>query len=83
MLGALNRIVDFFAWIVDTVKSLVEFVWRIILGTLDLLAMLPDLVATLTDSITWLPTFLASFAVATITVCSIFIIINREGGGKN
>ena len=77
-----NRISDFFSWFVDTAKALIEFVWTIIDGTLELLQLIPEASKTLTDSLKHLPPVLLTFAAATITVSIIFLIINRNAGGS-
>ena len=78
----LHAITDFFTWVVDTVKSLLEFVWTIIEGTLQLISLIPSATKTLTDGLTHLPTLLVGFATATITVSIIFIILGRSSGGQ-
>ena len=77
-----DNITNFFTWFVDTAKALIEFVWSIIEGTLQLLEMVPEAVETLTQSLTWLPSILVAFATATITVSVIFLIVGREHGGQ-
>lgn len=75
MLSFLSGIVDFF-------KSIISLVWQIITGLIRLLALIPDMVTNLTDSLGLLPSFLVAFASVTITVSVIFIILGRSGGGE-
>lgn len=82
MVALLEKISDFFTWVVDTVKALIEFVWTIIDGTLQLLGLIPEATKTLTTSITHLPPILLGFAGATITVSVIFLIVGRNSGGS-
>lgn len=83
MRAIFDRISDFFTWFVDTAKALIDFVWTIIDGTLDLLKLIPEATKTLTDSLTHLPPILLTFASATIIVSIIFLIINRNAGGSD
>ncbi len=76
MLSFLSGIVDFF-------KSIISLVWQIITGLIRLLALIPEMVTNLTDSLGLLPSFLVAFATVTITVSVIFIILGRSGGGES
>ena len=78
----LDKVSDFFNWFVETAKALIEFLWTIIDGTLELLQLIPEATKTLTDSLKHLPPILLTFAAATITVSVIFLIINRNAGGS-
>lgn len=51
----IDKVSDFFTWVVDTTKALIDFVWTIIDGTLKLLEMIPEATKTLTDSLDMLP----------------------------
>lgn len=82
MFKLIDKVSDFFTWVVDTTKALIDFVWTIIDGTLKLLEMIPEATKTLTDSLDMLPPILLTFAGATITVSVIFLIIGRSPGGK-
>jgi len=73
---------NFFTWIVDTVSSLVEFLWTLIKGLIQLISLIPLAVNMLTNSIGILPSILVAFATATITISVIFILVGRESGGQ-
>ncbi len=73
----------FFEWLADTIASLVNFLWSIIKGTIQLISLIPSAVNMLTTSIGILPSILVAFATATITVSVIFIMVGRNAGGKN
>lgn len=73
----------FFTWIVDTITSLVEFLWTIVKGIIQLISLLPTAVNLLTNSIGILPSILVGFATATITISVIFVMVGRSTGGKN
>ena len=75
MLGALKEIVNFIGMIID-------FVVQLVTGIIQLLALIPKMVETLTASLGLLPSLLVGFAGVTITVAVIFIIVGREGGGE-
>lgn len=73
---------NFFTWFVDLVTSLVSFVFQLIEGLLRLIGLIPTAVSVLTNSIGYLPSILAAFAAATITICVIFVIVGRDEGGQ-
>lgn len=73
---------NFFTWFVDLVTSLVSFLWSLIEGLLRLISLIPTAVTVLTNSIGYLPSILAAFAAATITISVIFIIVGRDEGGQ-
>ena len=73
---------NFFTWVVDTVSSLVEFLWTLIKGLIQLISLIPLAVNMLTNSIGLLPSILVAFATATITISVIFILVGRESGGQ-
>ena len=73
----------FFTWIVDTITSLVEFLWTLVKGIIQLISLLPTAVNLLTNSIGILPSILVGFATATITISVIFVMVGRSTGGKN
>lgn len=72
----------FFDWIVNTISSLLEFLWSIIKGLIQLISLIPTAVNMLTTSIGVLPSLFIGFATATITVSVIFILVGRESGGQ-
>ena len=68
----LCKIGDFFIGLYDVVKEIVISVWEV-------LKMLPGAASTLKDAITALPDFVVVFAVATVTVSVIYMIVGRGG----
>lgn len=68
----LCKIGDFFVGLYDVVKEIILSVWEV-------LRMLPESAATLKDAILALPDFVVVFAVATITVSVIYMIVGRGG----
>ena len=68
----LCKIGDFFIGVYDVVKEIILSVWEV-------LRMLPESAATLKDAILALPDFVIVFAVATITVSVIYMIVGRGG----
>ena len=68
----LCKIGDFFIGLYDVVKEIILSVWEV-------LRMLPESAATLKDAILALPDFVVVFAVATITVSVIYMIVGRGG----
>lgn len=74
---------NFFDWLVDTISSLLEFLWTLIKGLIQLISLIPTAVNLLTNSIGILPSLLVGFATATITISVIFVMVGRNTGGKN
>lgn len=72
----------FFDWLVNTITSLVEFLWTIVKGLIQLISLIPTAVNMLTSSIGILPSLLVGFATATITISVIFILVGRNSGGQ-
>lgn len=72
----------FFDWVISTVGAVFSFLWQTINGLLRLIGLLPQAVTMLTSSIGYLPSILAAFATATITISVIFIIVGRNSGGE-
>lgn len=68
----LCKIGDFFIGLYDVVKEIVLSVWQV-------LKLLPGAAATLKNAISALPDFVIAFAVATITVSVIYMIVGRGG----
>lgn len=62
--------------------SLVSFLVEMIEGLLRLIALIPTAVTSLTTGVGYLPSILATFAAATITISVIFVIVGRESGGQ-
>ncbi len=73
----------FFTWLTDTISALVEFLWTLIKGIIQLISLLPTAANLLTNSIGILPSILVAFATATITISIIFVMVGRSTGGKN
>lgn len=73
---------EFFDWFVQTASALVNFVFQLINGLLDLLSIIPAAVTTLTTSMGYLPAVCVGFATVTITVSVIFLIAGRSSGGE-
>lgn len=74
MLDALNAILEI-------VGNICSFVVQMITGIIQLLSLIPQCVATLTQAIGFVPSIVSGFAAVTITVSVIFIIVGRESGG--
>lgn len=67
--------------IVDTIVSLVSFVIHTVTSLVNLIAHIPSYVSFLTVSIGYLPTIIMPFALASISLYVVFLILNR-GSGK-
>lgn len=67
--------------IVDTITSLVSFVIHTVTSLLNLIAHIPSYISFLTVSIGYLPSIVMPFAIASISLYVVFLILNR-GAGK-
>lgn len=72
----------FFDWLVDIITALVDFLWTLIKGLIQLISLIPSGVTALTNSIGLLPSLFVGFATATITISVIFILVGRNSGGN-
>lgn len=63
--------------IVDTVTSLVQFVIHTFDSLLNLLAHIPTYVSFLTVSIGYLPSMIIPFAIASVSIYVVFLVLNR------
>lgn len=67
--------------IVDTVISLVGFLIHTVESLVNLIAHIPSYVSFLTVSIGFLPTIVMPFAIASVSIYVVFLVLNR-GAGK-
>lgn len=67
--------------LIDMVGAVIDFAVKIVTGTIQLLQLIPDILNTFNDALSFLPPLLVAFATVTVTVSSIFIILGRNGGG--
>lgn len=65
--------------IVDVIKSLVQFLIHSIDSFLNLLFHIPTYVSFLTVSIGYLPSIIIPFAIASVSIYVVFLILNRGG----
>ena len=63
--------------IVDTIISLVMFVWHTFLSLINLLQHIPTYVDFLVTSIGFLPAIVMPFCIASISIYVVFLILNR------
>lgn len=75
-------LIDSFDFIVNTIKSVWDFFTSILTNTakmLDYIKVVSDIAYSLIAS---LPSWLVSFATITIFISILYLILNRESGGK-
>lgn len=78
----MQAIIDAFNWIIDTIKTLMEFVTSFF-SNLGMLAKYIGLVATMCyDLVATLPPWLQAFGTLTILVCVLYMILGRQTGGQ-
>ena len=80
MFGFFEDISNFFGAFLDFLGVVVDFVIMLINGLLQFIQMIPSALTMLTRSIGFVPTFLVGFAVASISISIILMIVGREGG---
>lgn len=67
--------------VLDFLDTIISFIGRIVSGSIQLIASIPDILRALTLSIGLLPTFLLSAALFCISVKAIVIFLNHNAGG--
>lgn len=75
-------LIDAFDFIINTIKSVWDFFTSILTNTakmLDYIKVVSDIAYGLIAS---LPSWLVSFATITIFISILYLILNRESGGK-
>lgn len=79
MVNVLNWITEFLQGIRDLFQSLFHFLLSSIKALLVFLKNLPNYLSILFSSVSWLPTFAYVFALLTIAVAVLFIVLGRKG----
>lgn len=69
--------IDLLRSIVDTISALIGFVINIVTSLINLLLHIPTYVDFLITSIGFLPTIILPFAVASISIYVVFLLLNR------
>lgn len=69
--------IDLLTSFINTVSALVNFIISSISSLIQLITLLPTYISYLTVSIGFLPSILIPFAIATISVYVVFLIIDR------
>ena len=68
--------------IANFIIGIIEFALMIISGMLTLISMIPSALIALQQGVMYLPPMLISFALATITISVIMLIIGRMAGNE-
>lgn len=74
----LNWLSELLFSIVDIVKNVFSFLLNVIQGLFNFIKMLPKFISYLTDTVGFLPSFLAVFATATVSIAIIYLILGRS-----
>lgn len=69
--------IDLLISFVNTVNIIVQFIINSITSLFNLLSLLPTYISYLTTSISFLPTVIMPFALASISIYVVFLIIDR------
>lgn len=72
-------IINFFKDIKSIIESLVTLIISLVTGLVNLIKMIPTVLANITSAIGFLPTCLLAFASISITISIIFMLVNRGG----
>lgn len=65
--------------IVDVIKSLIQFLIHSIDSLFNLIGHIPTYVSFLTVSVGYLPSIIIPFAIASVSIYVVFLILNRGG----
>lgn len=76
----IQTIGNFFNSIWSIIQSIVSFVVSLVQGLITMITSLPQILATATQAIGYLPAILTAFATLTITISIIYLIIGRNTG---
>lgn len=73
---------NFFSSIWDVLSTVLSFFKSIIDGITNILKMAPQVINLTTSGFGYLPSTLATFAVLTLTITIIYLIVGRNTGGS-
>lgn len=74
-------LVDYISSLFSTWASIFSLIFSAFKGLADIVLSLPDLLQTVTASISGLPSILATFIVSTITISVVYLVLGRGQGG--
>lgn len=78
MTAIFRYIADFLGSIWGAIQSVFSFVVSTVKGLVSVFLMLPKFISYVTNAIGFLPSILATFAVATVAVAIIYLVIGRN-----
>ena len=78
MTAIFKYIADFLGSIWGALQSLFSFVISTVKGLLSVFLMLPKFITYVTSAIGFLPSLLATFAVATVAIAIVYLVIGRN-----
>lgn len=67
--------------LLDGLQTIFDFVVSLVTGLIDVVKFLPRVFSTLFSSIGQMPSFLTAFAVLTVTILILYIVVGRDNGG--
>lgn len=77
----LETIQNFFDWIVNIVTTVFNFFGSVVSGLWNIAKSIPLVIDMLTSSIGYLPSTIAAFALITITISVVYLLVGRNTGG--
>lgn len=67
--------------LLDGLQTIFDFVVSLVTGLIEVVKFLPRVFSTLFSSIGQMPSFLTAFAVLTVTILILYIVVGRDNGG--
>lgn len=67
--------------LLEGIQTIFEFVISLVTGLIEVVKFLPRVFSTLFSSIGQMPSFLTAFAVLTVTILILYIVVGRDNGG--
>ena len=76
----MDAIIDGFNWLIDFFKTIFDFISNIFSTITMAFQYISTIVKLCYKTITTLPNYLQAFGLITISICAIFLVINRNPG---
>lgn len=76
----MDAVIDGFNWLIDFFKTIFEFITNIFSTIGIAFQYITTIVKLCYNIIATLPVFLQAFGLITISICAIYIVINRNAG---
>lgn len=77
----IQTISNFFSWLQDFFLSVYHFIESFFTGLFNVLKSIPQILSFTTNAIGYLPSALTIFAILTVTISIVYLIVGRDTGG--